>query len=133
METGRLGEYLLSRQVVNEQQLAAALEAQSSALSHRFLGDIFVEQQVLSKTDFDSHLTDYLQKKAEEAREEDLRLGSLMVDGGAITRKQLNDILEKQQDNPEAPPLGALLVEEGLISSWQLEVYLSNQKVMRKS
>lgn len=132
METGRLGEFLLSRQVVNEQQLTEALEAQASALSHRFLGDIFIEQQVLSKTDFESHLSDYLHKKAVDAREEELMLGNLMVDGGAITQQQLDEVLKKQEDSSSNPPLGMMLVDEGLISTWQLEVYLSNQKAMRE-
>lgn len=127
----RLGEYLINQNAINEAELEAALEDQSSAMTHRFLGDIFIEKQILSKEDFHNFLESFLREKAAEADEEELRLGNLLMDAGLINAWDLEALLGRQKELGGDVPLGELLVEGGYITTSELEVFLSNQQVMR--
>lgn len=127
----RLGEFLVRQKAINEQQLQEALKAQAAAMTHCFLGDIFVEQQILSKEDFDRLLRQFLREKAADAREDELRLGYLLLDSGRLNMWDLDVVLARQHELDKPVPLGELLVEAGLLSPHELEVYLYNQQVMR--
>lgn len=131
MGHGRLGEFLVRQKAINERQLQEALQAQAAAMTHRFLGDIFIEQQILSREDFERLLRQFLAEKAADAREDELRLGYLLLDSGRLRLPDLEAVLARQRGLDRPVPLGQLLVAEGLLTAPELEVYLHNQQLMR--
>lgn len=52
-------------------------------------------------------------------------IGEILVGNGDISREQLNDVLEKQKNNPKR--LGEILVDDGLISQDQLNLALAER------
>jgi hypothetical protein len=55
------------------------------------------------------------------------RLGQMLVYGGLLSRRKLDEVLESQRDAPSARMLGELLIEHGLVTREQIQSALTLQ------
>lgn len=70
-----------------------------------------------------------------ELPEDDMKLGEILVKGGAITRNELDQLLNKQEHIEkiaERKPLGELAIEEGIVDRELVDVAVDKQKESRK-
>ncbi|NTV11438.1 MAG: chemotaxis protein CheA, partial [Zoogloea sp.] len=77
-----------------------------------------------------SRTGDYL-RLIEELPENKTRLGELLVASGALTQTELEEMLREQASAPEHPPLGSLLVEQGLVQPELVGAALAKQQEAR--
>lgn len=129
----RIGEFLLMVKAITVSQLAEALTTQRREGKHRFLGDILLEQNALSRDEFNGWLERYLMQLGRRLPEEGLLIGNLLVQMDAISRAQLDQALQEQQAAGDGAYLGQILVDKGYLGMEDLEVYLANQHIMRRA
>jgi len=70
-------------------------------------------------------------KLIDELPEEPTRLGDILVRSGAITQRELAQALVDQAATAPAPPIGAILVEQGRVEPVMVEAALSRQKALK--
>ncbi|MBF0338565.1 MAG: chemotaxis protein CheA [Nitrospirae bacterium] len=70
----------------------------------------------------------------DELAEDKWRLGEILVKSGAITRRELDEALKKQQSDPEQekPAIGDILVKEGVVHRDVVEAAVDKQAKLRK-
>lgn len=92
-----------------------------------------------------SRIDEYIQL-INDLPEDKVRLGDILVNSGSVTRKELDDMLVCQalrvtaaeiapagEDVPPVPPLGEILVQEGMVQKELVEVALGKQKQAREN
>ena len=79
----------------------------------------------------ESRTQDYLQLIADLPEEQDL-LGEILVQSGLLTARELQEGLTLQADNPSAPKLGKVLVDEGMVPHAVVEKALQKQEQIRE-
>lgn len=109
MYTQFLGNYLLQRGIVTQDQLFNAMSRLSQ--THIKLGTIAIHEGLMTAKEVDECL--YVQTR------EDKRFGEIAVKRGYLTDEQVNDLLSKQ--TPDYILLGQNLVEDGIFSYEDLE------------
>ncbi|MBM4332424.1 MAG: hypothetical protein FJ117_14615 [Deltaproteobacteria bacterium] len=100
-----LGQILVERNIISEEQLELALKLQKSEKG-KYLGQILIEMGV-PQEQINKVLDDYNKRKP---------IGQILVDAGIITPEQMEAALGKQKQLREQDvqkPLGMLLVEMG--------------------
>lgn len=109
MYTQFLGNYLLQKGIVSQEQLFNAM----SRLSHTHikLGTIAIHEGLMTAKEVDECL--YVQTR------EDKRFGEIAIERGYLTDEQVNDLLSKQ--TPDYILLGQNLVEDNVFSYEELE------------
>jgi len=98
----RIGEALVERNVISEQDLESAVMEQKRRRSKR-LGEYLLERSILSA----EQLEKALQTRPDERG---MKLGEFLVSEGLITREQLGEVLRAQQHDRNTR-LGEILVE----------------------
>lgn len=116
MYTQFLGNYLLQRGIVTQEQLFNAMSRLSQ--THIKLGTIAIHEGLMTAKEVDECL--YMQTR------EDKRFGEIAVNRGYLTEEQVNDLLTKQ--TPDYILLGQNLVEDGVFSYEELERILFDYK-----
>lgn len=101
----RLGELLVRRGLISESSLRAALRVQGKLSNHKPLGEILVEQKVITPRQLDWALNRYRKRS---------RLGEILLRSGAITEDQLNFALAQQRESELR--LGEILVKLNLVT-----------------
>ena len=71
-----------------------------------------------------------------ELPEDDMLIGEILLKGGAITKNELNQLLdiqeEQQEQEVETKPLGEMAVEQGMVDKGVVDVAVDKQKETRK-
>ena len=116
MYTQFLGNYLLQKGLVNQNQLFNAMSRLSQ--THIKLGTIAIHEGLMTAKEVDECL--YVQTR------EDKRFGEIAVERGYLTDEQVNELLSKQ--TPDYILLGQNLVEDGIFSYEELERILFDYK-----
>ena len=116
MYTQFLGNYLLQRGLVNQEQLFSAMSRLSQ--THIKLGTIAIHEGLMTAKEVDECL--YVQTR------EDKRFGEIAVERGYLTDDQVNELLSKQ--TPDYILLGQNLVEDDVFSYEELERILFDYK-----
>lgn len=101
----RLGRLLIEDGLITEDQLHDALQMQAASPKYIPLGGLLVEHKLITSRQL-SHVLDRHNKR--------MKLGEVLVKGGAITRAQLEDGLKEQLRTKR--PLGETLVAKGLLT-----------------
>lgn len=109
MYTQFLGNYLLQRGIVTQDQLFEAMSRLSQ--THIKLGTIAIKEGLMTAKEVDECL--YVQSR------EDKRFGEIAIERGYLTEDQVNDLLSMQ--TPDYILLGQNLVEDGVFSYEDLE------------
>lgn len=109
MYTQFLGNYLLQRGLVTQEQLFNAMARLSQ--THIKLGTIAIHEGLMTAREVDECL--YVQTR------EDKRFGEIAINRGYLTEEQVNELLSKQ--TPDYILLGQNLVEDGVFSYEELE------------
>ncbi|WP_028243523.1 hypothetical protein [Pseudobutyrivibrio ruminis] len=109
MYTQFLGNYLLQRGIVNQEQLFKAMTRLSQ--THIKLGTIAIKEGLMTAKEVDECL--YVQSR------EDKRFGEIAVERGYLTEDQVNELLSLQ--TPDYILLGQNLVEDNVFSYEDLE------------
>ncbi len=109
MYTQFLGNYLLQRGIVNQEQLFKAMSRLSQ--THIKLGTIAIKEGLMTAKEVDECL--YVQSR------EDKRFGEIAVERGYLTNDQVNELLSLQ--TPDYILLGQNLVEDNVFSYEDLE------------
>ena len=116
MYTQFLGNYLLQKGIVTQEQLFNAMSRLSQ--THIKLGTIAIHEGLMTAKEVDECL--YVQTR------EDKRFGEIAVDRGYLTDDQVNELLSKQ--TPDYILLGQNLVEDEVFSYEELERILFDYK-----
>ena len=111
-----LGGLLVKDRLINEAQLERALALQEQAEPRPLLGQLLVDQKLLTPHELNVVLAKY--------RREHL-LGDILVETNLVTSAQLDTALATQRRT--GAPLGATLIELGYITERQLKQALSLQ------
>jgi adsorption protein B len=101
----RLGQLLLDKKMVTEEQLSKALKQQRRTYSR--LGDILLDESVISCTVLNKVFEEYAAVPGE-------RLGEFLVKRGDITEEQLNHAMELQKKRFKS--LGQVLIEMQIVT-----------------
>lgn len=109
MYTQFLGNYLLQKDLVTQEQLFNAMARLSQ--SHIKLGTIAIHEGLMTANEVDECL--YVQTR------EDKRFGEIAVERGYLSDDQVNDLLAMQ--TPEFLLLGQNLVDDGVFTYEELE------------
>ena len=109
MYTQFLGNYLLQKGLVTQEQLFAAMARLSQ--SHIKLGTIAIHEGLMTANEVDECL--YVQTR------EDKRFGEIAIERGYLEASQVDELLANQ--TPEYLLLGQNLVEDGVFSYEELE------------
>ena len=109
MYTQFFGNFLLSKGIINTEQLMEALKIQSS--THQKLGTLAIHAGYMSANEVEDV---YIMQT-----HYDKRFGELAIQLGYLTQKQVNELLELQL--PDYMKLGQVLVEQNLITNADLE------------
>ncbi len=109
MYTQFLGNYLLQKDLVTQEQLFNAMARLSQ--SHIKLGTIAIHEGLMTANEVDECL--YVQTR------EDKRFGEIAIERGYLTDDQVNDLLAMQ--TPEFLLLGQNLVDDGVFTYEELE------------
>ncbi len=116
MYTQFFGNYLLQRELINQDQLMAALSKISE--SKVKLGTLALSKELMTASEVDECL--YMQTR------EDKRFGEIAVERGYLTEEQIQDLLKEQVS--DFILLGQILVEDGAFSYEDLERYIFDYK-----
>lgn len=116
MYTQFLGNYLLQKGIVNQEQLFKAMARLSQ--THIKLGTIAIKEGLMTAKEVDECL--YVQSR------EDKRFGEIAVERGYLTDDQVNDLLSMQ--TPDYILLGQNLVEDEVFTYEDLERILFDYK-----
>ena len=116
MFTQFLGNYLLQKGIVNQEQLFNAMSRLSQ--THIKLGTIAIHEGLMTAKEVDECL--FVQTR------EDKRFGEIAVERGYLTDEQVNELLSKQ--TPDYILLGQNLVEDNVFSYEELERILFDYK-----
>lgn len=109
------GLHLYRKGVITAEELVAALEVQ---LNNRVrIGQLALEEGILSARD----IFDVLHAQRGSPKE---RFGELAIEMGRMTREDLMQLLKLQSDR--RPPLGDILVWQGVLTKQQAEAELSD-------
>jgi len=107
----QIGFTLLTRGVINEDQLSEAMHEQS--LNYRPLGEILVNNGYITSSDLRALLSEQQQKRRQ--------LGEVLLSEGRISNVQLNEALLRQKK--ESRPLGEILLEMKAVTETDLDDY----------
>jgi hypothetical protein len=118
---GFFGEYLISQNLIDRQQLDEGLEAQKKLKSHLKIGELLVKQGALSSTDLMGALKDY---------KLGIRLGELLIHQGDLGFIQLLEALDYQQ--MKGCQLGEALIGLGHCTPDQIEEMLQLQRSLQE-
>lgn len=116
MFTQFLGNYLLRKGIVNQDQLFTAMSKLSQ--SHIKLGTIAISEGLMTANEVDECL--YVQTR------ENKRFGEIAVDRGYLTDDQVSELLSHQ--TPDYMLLGQILVDDGIFSYEELERIIFDYK-----
>jgi predicted double-glycine peptidase len=130
-----LGELLLKSNRLTPEQLHQALELQHQ--THDYLGNVLVQQGVLSEEELEDVLTTQLwlqyssggngRSDSDNQKPVNKKIGEILVDTHQLTREQLTLAVEEQHRNGLLR-LGDILVEKGLLPFKELMRALRLQK-----
>lgn len=109
MFTQFLGNYLLQKGIVTQEQLFTAMSRLSQ--THIKLGTIAIHESLMTANEVDECL--YIQTR------EDKRFGEIAIERGYLTEQQVTDLLSRQ--TPDYILLGQNLVEDNVITYEDLE------------
>ncbi len=112
----RLGELLVKEGVLSEQQRDQALAIQNSLPVYKTLGEICLEEKFLSRRDLNRVLAKYHKR---------IPLGTLLMNLGMITNRQLKDALQEQKQSGEK--IGTIFIRKGFINEKVLVDTLATQ------
>lgn len=118
---GFFGEYLISQNLIDRQQLDDGLEAQKKLKSHLKIGELLVKQGALSSTDLMGALKEY---------KLGIRLGELLIHQGDLGFIQLLEALDYQQ--MKGCQLGEALIGLGHCTPDQIEEMLQLQRSLQE-
>lgn len=116
IEDNRLGQLLLRSRQISHEQLQACLDEQLRAFEPRHLGDMLVEQGLVTAEDIQHALKLQLAE---------LQLGQILLRTGSITQAQLDIALVEQENGGEL--LGSLLIGFGFCSPEEITWALDQQ------
>ena len=116
MYTQFLGNYLLQKGIVNQEQLFSAMSRLSQ--THIKLGTIAIHEGLMTANEVDECL--YVQTR------EDKRFGEIAIERGYLEEAQVQELLSKQ--TPDFILLGQNLVEDGVFSYEELERIIFDYK-----
>lgn len=117
INAGFFGEFLISRGLIEREQLESGLAAQKELKSHLKIGELLVKRGVLTTDNLIQALKDY---KA------GIRLGELLLHQGDIGFIQLLEALDYQQ--AEGCQLGEAFVRLGHCTKEQIDEVLALQR-----
>ena len=117
MYTQFFGNYLLSKNYVNKDQLFSAMQQLSS--QHMKLGTLAIHAGLMTASEVDSVVV--------EQTHQDKRFGELAVTMGYLTEQQLNDLLNSQ--SPDYLLLGQILVDDNVLTNSDLENIIADYRL----
>lgn len=121
---GLLGELLLKARRISKRDLESVLEEQQKTGER--LGELFKRRGLLTEKELKTVLAFQRKQGRTRPAEGKLRLGELLVASGQITRRQLDDALQKQKRSKKK--IGEILVEEGLVKPQHVDRILGMQQ-----
>ncbi len=124
----RLGEILLEARKITPAQLEKALKIQEQ--TGEKLGEILVKLGYLTHSELTLALL--FQENSEKPITNSLKLGQILYKSKIITKKQLNEALKIQKENPHKK-IGEILLELGYINQSHLEKGLNLQKKLAQA
>jgi hypothetical protein len=119
ISAGFFGDFLISRSLVTQDDLKAALELQRTTKRGLRIGEILVEQGCLSADDLIISLQDYKVQ---------IRLGEILVSNGDLRFMQLLEALDEQRR--AGGQLGEILIRRGHCSLHHVTEALEIQRLM---
>ena len=123
----KLGDLIIAKGLATKEQLDEAAEIAQS--SNKFLGEVLVAQNIITKSMLQLVLKEQSARAAELATEEEKpkkRLGDLLIEKGFLTEEQLKmGLMEAKNTNS---PIGSTLVKLGFITIEQLKSALGEQQ-----
>ena len=117
MYTQFFGNYLLSKNYVNKDQLFSAIQQLSS--QHMKLGTLAIHAGLMTASEVDSVVV--------EQTHQDKRFGELAVTMGYLTEQQVNDLLNSQ--SPDYLLLGQILVDDNVLTNSDLENIIADYRL----
>ncbi len=79
-----------------------------------------------------SHIEKYI-KLINELPEENLKIGELLKLSGALTERELNEALQEQKEDEEAPLIGDVVIEQGVVEDRVVTAAVEKQKQVKAS
>lgn len=119
-----LGDLLIRARRITQIQIDYALMEQRQ--TGEKLGETLVRLGFIKKSELDAVLTFQRVQGGEAPASKKLRLGELLVATGQLTRRQLEDVLERQKSSTKK--IGELLVESGYVQPHQVDQGLKLQQ-----
>ncbi len=119
-----LGELLIKAKRLTREQLDIALQEQIQ--TGEKLGELLLRRGLLMENELLAVLTFQRHQSGEVPAQEKLRIGELLVATEQITRKQLEDVLDKQKLSKKK--IGELLIEAGYVQPEQIDHALKLQQ-----
>ncbi len=117
-----LGQILLEKNVISQQELDLALERQTKETEKKYIGQIFLEMGV-PQYEINKALDSYHHRK---------KVGEILLESNLITETQLEEALQRQKEQKmPRKPLGKILIELGYITQEDLMQALSKHFVMK--
>ena len=120
----RLGELLIKAKEITHEQLDNALREQKQ--TDERLGELLLRHGLIKDSDLQATLAFQRHLGGNDSPRGKLRLGELLVATGQITRKQLEDAIDRQKLS--AKPIGELLIEAGHAQPHQIDHGLKLQE-----
>ena len=111
-------------------EIALRSQADKSTLEGAF--EFVLDDCTLHIMPPDSRITDYIDL-IDRLPEESTRLGDMLVRCGTVTAHELQNALAAQAGKRPAPPIGAVLVEQGSVAPQVVEAALEKQKRVKEA
>jgi N-acetylglucosaminyldiphosphoundecaprenol N-acetyl-beta-D-mannosaminyltransferase len=116
-EPSKIGEILVRQNLISESSLLDALEKQR--LTHKKLGEVLIELNYISDLEFKYYL-----------KNQQMKLGELMVYHKVFSDKSLNRLLELQKMTKKR--LGEIILQQRILSGEQIQKFLLEQYWRKK-
>jgi hypothetical protein len=119
-----LGELLIKAKRITQAEIDYALMEQRQ--TGEKLGETLVRLRFIKESELDAVLTFQRNQGGDACASEKLRLGEILVATGQVTRRQLEDVLERQKVSKKK--IGELLVEAGYVQPHEVDQGLRLQQ-----
>jgi len=125
------GAIAVSMGLVSEEDLAKIIVLQEKLSiqgEKKRIGDLLCEAGHLTSTDVDIVLA---MQQTYDIVTEETRFGELAVVNGLLTQQDIDEALNKQKESGGDRTVGDILVDMGLISTFQMNAILQSQERLR--
>lgn len=119
----KLGDELLSRNVVKAKQISKALHDQS-IYKNKMIGEYLVERKIINEQDLQKVLD--IQTSVRRRTNKKLRIGDILIQENILTRKQFENALKSQNEKRSAK-IGDILIDMGYASGVEIHRIMADK------